>query len=359
MDLPVMPPVKPMLARAAAKIPEGMQYEAKWDGFRALVFRDGTELELLSRTGKSLTRYFPELLPPLLGQLPERCVVDGEIVVAVGDRLDFEALQSRIHPSDSRVNLLADEVPAAFVAFDLLALDGVSAMENPLEERRAVLAEALSGTGPPVFLAPATRDIELAREWFLRFEGAGLDGVLAKPPEAAYRPGERLMVKVKHTRTADCVVAGYRPHRAGSGVGSLFLGLYDGAGRLQYVGVCSSFSAARGQRLLTEVEPLRMAAGTEGSHPWAEWRSARAHEESRMPGAPSRWSGSKDQSWVPLRPEWVCEVGYDHMQGDRFRHTTRFLRWRTDREPSDCGYGQLEEPVSYDLTEVLTASPPD
>ncbi|MBA0052325.1 ATP-dependent DNA ligase [Streptomyces sp. AJS327] len=354
MDLPVMPPVRPMLARTAETIPPGMQYEAKWDGFRALVFRDGAEVWLQSRTGKPLARYFPELLPALRSELPRRCVVDGEIVVALEGRLDFEALAARVHPAASRVELLAETTPAAFVAFDVLALEDTSAMDVPLRERRRVLTEALRDTRDPVFVAPATDDLELAREWFARFEGAGLDGVLAKPHELPYRPGERLMIKVKHSRTADCVVAGYREHRAGSGVGSLLLGLHDREGRLQYVGVCSGFTAARGRELLDELAPLR--TGTE-DHPWAAWEEEGAHAESRLPGAPNRWSGTKDQSWTPLRPERVCEVAYDHMQGDRFRHTTRLLRWRPDREPRDCGYAQVAEPVGYELSEVLTAPP--
>jgi ATP-dependent DNA ligase len=355
MDLPVMPPVKPMLAKLASKIPAGMHYEAKWDGFRAIVFRDGDETEIGSRTGKSLKRYFPELVTALLANLPPRCVLDGEIVLARNDRLDFDALQQRIHPADSRVRMLAETTPASFVAFDVLALGDDSLMETPLQERRRILERALRPARDPVFVAPATTDIELARQWFDEFEGAGLDGLVAKAPNLPYRPDERLMVKIKHERTADCVLAGLRPHKSGEGVGSLLLGLYDGSGTLQHVGVCAAFTMSRRRELMTELEPLRMS--DPGDHPWARWQSEEAHTQSRMPGAPSRWTGTKDLSWVPLRPERVCEVAYDHMEGDRFRHTTRFRRWRTDRDPRSCTYAQLEEPVSYDLSSMLTESP--
>jgi ATP-dependent DNA ligase len=356
MDLPVMPPVKPMLARPAAKIPAGMHYEAKWDGFRAIVFRDGAQIEIGSRTGKPLQRYFPELVTAFLANLPERCVVDGEIVVALDGRLDFETLGQRIHPADSRVRLLAEQTPAAFVAFDVLALGDDSLLTTPLAERRAILERALGPARDPVFVAPATDDLDLARQWFDEFEGAGLDGIVAKSPTLPYRPGERLMVKIKHERTADCVLAGLRPHKSGEdAVGSLLLGLYDDAGTLQHVGVCAAFSMRRRRELLRELEPLRM--DHPGDHPWARWQSEEAHAESRMPGAPSRWSGTKDLSWTPLRPELVCEVAYDHMEGDRFRHTTQFRRWRPDREPHQCTYAQLEEPVSYDLSSMLTENP--
>ncbi|WP_405591945.1 ATP-dependent DNA ligase [Streptomyces sp. NBC_01190] len=351
MDLPVMPPVRPMLAKAAKAIPPGMQYEAKWDGFRAIVFRDGDEIELGSRSGKPLTRYFPEVVAALRDRIPGRCVLDGEIVIAREGRLDFEALLERIHPADSRVRLLAESTPAGFVAFDLLALGDRSLLATAQRDRREALASALRDATAPVFTAPVTEDIELARGWFDRFEGAGLDGVIAKPPELPYRPGERVMVKVKHERTADCVVAGLRPHKSGPVVGSLLLGLYDGAGRLQHVGVCASFPMARRRELMTELEPLRMA--TAEGHPWEAWASAEAQATDRLPGGPSRWTGKKDLSWIPLRPERVVEVAYDHMQGARFRHTAQFRRWRTDREPAECTYAQLEEPVSYDLTEAL------
>lgn len=346
-----MPPLKPMLAKAAARIPPGMQYEAKWDGFRALVFRDGDEVELGSRTGKPLTRYFPELPPALRANVPERCVLDGEIVIARDGRLEFEALLERIHPADSRVRMLAETSPAAFVAFDLLALGDDDLTRRSTAERREALVAALRDAASPVHVAPATRDVELAREWFGRFEGAGLDGVIAKPLNLPYRPDERVMVKVKHERTAECVVAGYREHKSGPVVGSLLLGLYDEEGLLQHVGVCASFPMRRRQELVDELAPLRLESAD--GHPWARWREEEAHERSRMPGAPSRWTGTKDLSWVPLRPERVCEVAYDHMQGDRFRHTTQFRRWRPDREPASCTYAQLEEPVRYDLREML------
>ncbi|QKV91158.1 ATP-dependent DNA ligase [Streptomyces sp. NA02950] len=355
MDLPVMPPVAPMLAKSAAAIPAGMRYEAKWDGFRAIVFRDGDELEIGSRTGKPLTRYFPELAEALLAQLPPRCVLDGEIVIVRGGRLDFDALLERIHPAASRVRMLAGTTPASFVAFDLLALGDASLMDTPLRERREALTAALHEAVDPVFTAPWTDDQQVARQWFESYEGAGLDGVVAKPFGLGYRPGERVMVKVKHERTADCVVAGLRHHKSGPVVGSLLLGLHDATGRLQHVGVCAAFPMRRRQELMTELEPLRMS--TVEGHPWADWAREEAHAQARMPGAPSRWTGVKDLSWVPLRPERVCEVAYDHMQGDRFRHTARFRRWRPDREPDDCTYAQLEEPVSYDLRQVLGSRP--
>ncbi|KAB7839974.1 ATP-dependent DNA ligase [Streptomyces mobaraensis] len=351
MDLPVMPPVEPMLAKSAATIPPGMQYEAKWDGFRAVVFRDGDELELGSRSGRPLTRYFPELVAALKDRVPERCVLDGEIVVARGGRLDFDALLERIHPAASRVRRLAETTPAAFVAFDLLALGDASLLATPQRERRRALEDALRAAGDPVFTAPVTYELDVAHGWFERFEGAGLDGVIAKPPDLPYRPGERVMVKVKHERTADCVVAGLRPHKSGPVVGSLLLGLYDAGGRLQHVGVCGAFTMKRRQELMAELEPLRMP--TAEGHPWQDWADADAQAAARLPGGPSRWTGKKDLSWIPLRPERVCEVAYDHMQGDRFRHTARFRRWRPDREPAGCTYAQLEEPVSYDLAEVL------
>ncbi|WP_413805721.1 ATP-dependent DNA ligase [Streptomyces sp. OE57] len=355
MDLPVMPPVEPMLAKAVASIPPGMVYEGKWDGFRAIVFRDGDEIEIGSRTTKPLTRYFPELAEALLANLPPRCVLDGEIVIVREGRLDFDALLERIHPADSRVRMLAEQTPASFVAFDLLALGDASLLDTPQSERRAALTEALRHAEDPVHLAPCTDDLEVARQWFESYEGAGLDGVVAKSPDLRYRPGERVMVKVKHERTADCVVAGYRVHKSGQGIGSLLLGLYDDTGRLQHVGVSAAFSARRRQELLAELEPLRME--TVEGHPWADWAREEAHAQGRMPGAPSRWTRVKDLSWVPLRPERVCEVAYDHMQSRRFRHTARFRRWRPDREPPQCTYDQLEEPVSYDLRQVLGLAP--
>ncbi|WP_086559668.1 ATP-dependent DNA ligase [Streptomyces africanus] len=354
MDLPVMPPVLPMLAKSVATIPSGMQYEAKWDGFRAIVFRDGDEVELGSRTGKPLTRYFPELVTAVRERLPERSVVDGEIVIAREGHLDFDALTERIHPADSRVRMLAERTPASFVAFDLLALGDESLMDTPLTERRELLDRELSGVTAPVHLAPATTDIEVARSWFEQYEGAGLDGVIAKPLTVRYRPDERAMFKIKHERTADVVVAGYRLHKSGPVVGSLLLGLYDDRGTLQHVGVSAAFPMKRRAELVEELEPLRM--DDVRGHPWAAWSEEAAHEKARLPGAPSRWSGRKDLSWVPLRPERVAEVAYDHMEnGQRFRHTARFRRWRPDRTPESCTYAQLQEPVRYDLAEILGA----
>ncbi|MFS4096544.1 ATP-dependent DNA ligase [Streptomyces sp. AF1A] len=355
MDLPVMPPVKPMLAKSVAKIPPGMHYEAKWDGFRSVVFRDGTDVELGSRTGKPLTRYFPELVAALRERVPRRCVLDGEIVIARGGRLDFDALTERIHPADSRVRTLAERTPASFVAFDLLALGDLSLLDVPLTGRRALLERALAKATPPVHLAPATTDLDVAQQWFERFEGAGLDGVVAKPLTLLYLQDERAMFKIKHERTADVVVAGYRLHKSGPVVGSLLLGLYDDHGTLQHVGVSAAFSMKRRAELVEELEPLRM--DDVSGHPWAAWSDEAAHETARLPGAPSRWSGKKDLSWVPLRPERVAEVAYDHMEnGQRFRHTARFRRWRPDRTPESCTYAQLEEPVRYDLAEILGES---
>ncbi|MFD8567873.1 ATP-dependent DNA ligase [Streptomyces sp. NPDC059639] len=352
MDLPVMPPVRPMLAKSATRIPAGMHYEAKWDGFRAVVFRDGPEIELTSRTTKSLTRYFPELVAALAERLPQRCVLDGEIVIARDGRLDFDALSERIHPAESRVRTLAERTPASFVAFDVLALGDESLVDAPLAERRRRLEEALANTSAPVHVAPATTDAELAGRWFEQFEGAGLDGVVAKPLDLRYRQDQRLMIKIKHERTADCVVAGYRFHKSGPVVGSLLLGLYDDEGALQHVGVCAAFTMKRRTELVAELEPLRM--DDPAGHPWAAWGDQSAHEGKRMPGATSRWTGKKDLSWVALRPELVCEVAYDHMEnGARFRHTARFRRWRPDREPESCTYAQLDEPVTFDLADVL------
>ncbi|SCE11127.1 ATP-dependent DNA ligase [Streptomyces sp. di188] len=347
-----MPPVKPMLAKSVAKIPPGMQYEAKWDGFRAIVFRDGDEVELGSRTGKPLTRYFPELVEALRERLPERCVVDGEIVIAREGHLDFDALTERIHPADSRVRTLAERTPASFVAFDLLALADESLLDVPLTDRRKLLVRALRDVTPPVHVAPATTDVEVAEGWFEQYEGAGLDGVVAKPLDLRYRQDERAMFKIKHERTADVVVAGYRLHKSGPVVGSLLLGLYDAQGALQHVGVSAAFTMKRRAELVEELEPLRMEDVSD--HPWAAWADEAAHAAARLPGAPSRWTGKKDLSWVPLRPERVAEVAYDHMEnGQRFRHTARFRRWRPDRTPGSCTYAQLEEPVRYDLAEIL------
>ena len=349
-----MPPVLPMLAKPIKAIPEDMHYEAKWDGFRAIVFRDGDEVELGSRTGKPLTRYFPELVTAVRERLPERCVVDGEIVIAREGHLDFDALTERIHPADSRVRMLAERTPASLVVFDVLALGDESLMDAPLTERRERLAGELSGVRAPVHLAPATTDIEVARQWFEEYEGAGLDGVIAKPLTVRYRPDARAMFKIKHERTADVVVAGYRLHKSGPVVGSLLLGLYDDRGALQHVGVSAAFTMKRRAELVEELEPLRLDDVT--GHPWAAWSEEAAHEKARLPGAPSRWSGRKDLSWVPLRPDRVAEVAYDHMEnGQRFRHTARFRRWRPDRTPESCTYAQLEEPVRYDLAEILGA----
>jgi ATP-dependent DNA ligase len=329
-----------------------MQYEAKWDGFRAIVFRDGSEVELGSRTTKPLTRYFPELVSAVQERLPERCVLDGEIVIAREGRLDFDALTERIHPADSRVRMLAERTPASFVAFDLLALDGESLLDVPLTDRRALLVRVLAEVAAPVHVAPATTDVEVARHWFEQYEGAGLDGVVAKPLNLRYLQDERAMFKVKHERTADVVVAGYRFHKSGPVVGSLLLGLYDERGALQHVGVSAAFSMKRRAELVAELEPLRLDDVL--GHPWAAWADEAAHETARLPGAPSRWSGKKDLSWVPLRPERVAEVAYDHMEnGARFRHTARFRRWRPDRTPESCTYAQLEEPVRYDLAEIF------
>ena len=310
MDLPVMPPVSPMLAKLVTDIPAGMQYEAKWDGFRVIVFRDGEDVEIASRTTKPLTRYFPEVVTAVRAELPRRCVVDGEIVIAHDGRLHFEELLERIHPADSRVRTLAERTPASLVAFDLLALGSDSLVHEPQSARREALVEALRPARAPVYTAPATTDQELARSWFTQFEGAGLDGVVAKPLDLPYRPGDRAMFKIKHARTADCVVAGYRLHKSGPVVGSLLLGLHDDDGQLQHVGVCASFPMARRRALVEELAPLRMDEVS--GHPWGAWTDEAAHASRRMPGGPSRWSGGKDLSWVPLRPERVCEVAYDH-----------------------------------------------
>lgn len=348
VKLPVMPPVRPMLAKSVPDIPEGMLYEPKFDGFRCIVFRDGNEVELGSRNERPLTRYFPELVEVLKANLPERCVIDGEVVVAVGQALDFEALQMRIHPAASRVAMLARQTPASFIAFDLLALDDRSYLDRPFSERRAALEQALNDSGAPVFLTPATDSLQLAKRWFEIFEGAGLDGVIAKPADVRYAPDKRLMYKIKHLRTADCVVAGFRWHKSGPVVGSLLLGLYDDAGNLQHVGVAAAFPMAERKRLLDDLAPVRMEAGE--PHPWHEWAEA-----NRIPGSSlSRWSQGKDMSWEPLRPELVVEVAYDHMEGTRFRHVAQFKRWRPDRDPRSCTFEQLERPVEFHLTEVLS-----
>lgn len=355
MAYPIEPPLAPMLALRVAELPPeatGWTFEPKWDGFRALVFRDGGEIFIQSRDRRPLARYFPELLEPLAAELPPRCVLDGEIVIA-GDRgLDFEALQLRLHPAESRVRRLAAEIPAAIVVFDLLAVGERDLRATPFAERRALLERLLADAQAPLHLTPATTDRDVARDWFERFEGAGLDGVMAKRADGRYEPGKRVMLKVKHERDCDCVVAGFRWHKGSeaTAVGSLLLGLYDGAGSLQHVGVCGSFTAARRKELVATLAPLRMddLAG----HPWADWATA-ATEATRRPGAESRWSQGKDLSWVPLRPERVAEVAYDHMQGDRFRHTAQFRRWRPDRAPRDCTFAQLEVVAPAELAAIF------
>jgi ATP-dependent DNA ligase len=349
-----------MLSTAADALPdgEGWQFEPKWDGFRTLVFRDGDEILLQSRDEKPMNRYFPELVAPLIDALPSRCVLDGEIVIVGAAGLDFEALLLRIHPAESRVKLLAAEKPASFVAWDLLALDDEDLRETPLEVRRERLERTLSRAAPPVHLSPATRDRAVALDWFRRFEGAGLDGVMAKRLDEPYRPGERTMIKVKHRRTADCVVAGFRWHKNGAGtmVGSLLLGLYDDGGTLHHVGVTAAFTTAVRKQLVAELAPLRKNA-LEG-HPWRHWAEAQddaAAKGQRLPGATSRWNRGKDLSWEPLRPERVCEVAYDHMQGTRFRHAAQFVRWRPDKRPQDCRYDQLEVTPPYELERVFGA----
>ncbi|GAA1060200.1 ATP-dependent DNA ligase [Agromyces bracchium] len=351
MDLPVMPPVKPMLAKSVKGIPDVGHVEPKWDGFRTIVFRDGDEVELGSRNERPMTRYFPELVEALKRHLPERCVVDGEIVLVTDGRLDFDALQQRIHPAASRVKLLAEQTPASFVAFDLLALGDDDLTARPFAERRALLVEALAAASDPVFATPATADLAEAEDWFARFEGAGLDGVVAKPLDGTYQPDKRTMFKVKHERTADCVIAGYRWHKTGGIIGSLLLGLYGDDGRLHHVGVAASFPMAKRRELVETLAPY--VEEDLSRHPWGEWADQDPHRSGRMPGAVSRWSAGKDLSFVPLRPELVVEVAYDHMEGDRFRHTAQFRRWRPDREPASCTYEQLESPDGLDLAEIL------
>jgi ATP-dependent DNA ligase len=348
-----------MLAKASSGLPpgEGWLFEPKWDGFRAIVFRDGDDVYIQSRDLKPLDRYFPELAEPLRANLPERCVLDGEVVIRRGDTLDFEALLLRIHPAASRVRMLAAETPASFVAWDLLALGDEDLRATPQAERRARLEASLAGAEPPVHLTPATLDRAIAADWFDRFEGAGLDGVVAKRLDGAYQPGKRAMVKIKHERTADCVVAGFRWHKNGPGthVGSLLLGLFDGEGKLHHVGVTSTFTWERREALVDELRPLRDKA-IDG-HPWAEWAEWAAFSTDasgqRLPGAGSRWNRGKDLSWEPLRCVRVAEVAYDHLQGDRFRHGTTFRRWRPDKRPADCRYDQLEVTAPYELERIF------
>ncbi|MDT4997633.1 MAG: hypothetical protein QOD45_1701 [Pseudonocardiales bacterium] len=354
MRLPVMPPVSPMLAKPVRTIPPGASYEPKWDGFRSIIFRDGDDIEFGSRNERPMTRYFPELVEAVRAGLPERCVVDGEIVIATTDGLDFEALQQRIHPAASRVNLLAAQTPASFVAFDLLALGDDDLTGRPFAQRRAALVEALADAGPSIHVTPATTDVEQAQRWFTEFEGAGLDGVIAKPLDGVYQQDKRVMFKIKHERTADCVLAGFRWHKTSTDdrplIGSLLLGLYA-EGKLQHVGVIGAFSAARRAELVSELEPLLLRDGDE--HPWQEWASAEAHQGQRLPGAVSRWNATKNLSFVALRPERVVEVKYEHMEGDRFRHLAHFVRWRPDRNPESCTYEQLEQPVNFRLDEIV------
>ena len=356
VNLPVNPPVLPMLAKRVEELPSGNEfiYEPKWDGFRALIFRDGEEVYIQSRDEKPLNRYFPELLEPLRTSLPERCVVDGEIVIVQDDELDFDALQLRLHPAASRVKLLAGQTPSSFVAFDLLCLGDKDLRSEPFAARRKELERQLKTVPPPSHITPATSDRAVAADWFKRFEGAGLDGVVAKPVSGTYEPNKRVMLKVKHERDCDCVVAGFRWHKKGDRtlVGSLLLGLFDDAGTLQHVGVCASFSIEKRKQLAEFLQPYHKNALA--AHPWKEWQEgAEEGATSRMPGGKSRWSQGKDLSWEPLRPELVVEVAYDHMQGDRFRHTAQFRRWRDDKKPSDCTYAQLEVVPPQELAAIF------
>ncbi|MFD8496972.1 ATP-dependent DNA ligase [Amycolatopsis sp. NPDC059657] len=351
MDLPLMPPVKPMLAKAVHEVPRapGLVYEPKWDGFRCVVFRDGDEIELGSRNDRPLTRYFPEVAELLKAALPPRCVVDGEIVLVTGEGLDFETLQLRLHPAASRVKKLAEETPASFVAFDLLALGDRDLTEEPFTERRKLLEGLLDASVERVHLTPITTDPDVAQDWFTRFEGAGFDGVMAKQSALPYEQDKRSMLKVKHVRTADCVVAGFRWHKDGVGVGSLLLGLFDDEGVLHHVGVASSFTAARRAELVTELAPLRENA-LEG-HPWRSWAEV---QDTRLPGAQSRWAPTKDLTWEPLRTELVAEIRYEHLQGSRLRHGGRLVRFRTDRTPESCTYAQLEEVAPAELATLFS-----
>ena len=354
MDLPINPPVKPMLAKPVADIPPDMIYEPKWDGFRSIVFRDGAEVEIGSRNEKPMTRYFPEVVEAVLANFPERVVIDGEVIVAdtVRNTLDFEALQQRIHPAASRVKLLSEQTPAGFVAFDLLAIGDENLMEVPFAERRARLVEVLKDAKPPIYTTPATEDLETARRWFAEFEGAGLDGLIAKRKDVLYEPDKRVMTKIKHKRTADCVVAGYRVHKsADNRIGSLLLGLHDERGVLVSVGVIGAFPMAVREELFEELQPL---VTTFEGHPW-NWAAHMEGERTPRKNEVSRWNNGKDLSFVPLHPDRVVEVRYDYMEGIRFRHTAQFERWRPDRDPKTCTYEQLERPVQFNLAEVLTS----
>ena len=345
-------PCKPMLAKAHDGIPDGeWLFEPKWDGFRCIVFRDGDRIELGSRNERPLTRYFPEMLGPLRTALPERCVIDGEIVVAVDDCLDFDALGQRIHPAESRVEMLAEKTPADFVAFDVLALGDEALLDVPFAERRSRLEAALR-PGPRVHLTPITADRDVAAEWFRTVEGAGLDGLIAKDPQGRYEPDKRVLKKVKHQRTADCVAAGFRWHKDGQGIGSIILGIHGPDGDLRHVGVAASFTAKFRKELVSELEPL--IEDDLSNHPWGHWMDADAHADGQMPGAPSRWNNQRDQSWTPLRIERVVEVGYTIMTSGRFRGTTRFVRWRPDKTPAECGYDQLDVVPPMDFSEVLS-----
>jgi ATP-dependent DNA ligase len=355
MDLPVMPPVAPMLAKSVPTIPPGASYEPKWDGFRCICFRDGDEVELGSRNERPMTRYFPELVEALKDELPDRCVLDGEIVIATGAGLDFEALQQRIHPAASRIALLSKQTPASFIAFDLLALGDEDHTGRPFAERRAALEGALAGAKPPVHVTPTTTNLDVANRWFVELEGAHLDGVIAKPLGDSYQPDKRVMFKIKHVRTADCVLAGFRWHKTSTEtqllVGSLLLGLYNDEQKLQHVGVVGAFAAKRRAELVQELEPLLLRDGED--HPWREWATAAAHEGQRLPGNVNRWNATKDMSFVPLHPRRVLEVKYEHMEGTRFRHLAHFVRWRDDRTPESCTYDQLEQPLTSALTDIV------
>jgi ATP-dependent DNA ligase len=353
---PIAPPIEPMLAKLADTLPAAgtFLFEPKWDGFRAIVFRGASDVFIQSRVLRPLDRYFPELHEALLEKLPPGCVIDGEIVIRTPRGLDFDALQLRLHPAASRAARLAKETPASFVGFDLLAVDGRDRMSAPQTERRSLLEQLLASLGPPLYLTPMTGDRDTATRWLEQFEGAGLDGVIAKPADSPYEPGKRTMIKVKHARTAECVVAGFRWHKSGKdAIGSLLLGLYDDRGRLQHVGVTSSFTMAMRRQLVAELAPLRHNALEH--HPWREWAQVEASDLGRMPGAQSRWSAGKDLSWEPLRIERVCEVKYDHLQGDRFRHAAVFLRWRPDKRPRDCRYDQLEVTPPYEIDQVFSS----
>ena len=333
-----------------AAIPPDASYEPKWDGFRSILFRDADEVELGSRNERPMTRYFPELVAAATAELPDRCVIDGEIIIATDHGLDFEALQQRIHPADSRVRMLAEQTPASFIAFDLLAVGDDDYTGRPFLQRRAALVEALAGSGPLFHVTPATTELATAQRWFSEFEGAGLDGLIAKPLTITYQPDKRVMFKIKHARTADCVVAGYRVHKSGTdAIGSLLLGLYNDDGTLASVGVIGAFPMATRRQLFTELQPL---VTTFDAHPW-NWAAHMTGERTPRRNEGSRWNAGKDLSFVPLRPDRVVEVRYDHMEGQRFRHTAQFNRWRPDRDPRSCTYAQLEQPVTFSLSEIV------